>query len=828
MFKNYVKIAIRNILKHKVYSIINILGLAVGISCFILLFLYILGESGYDSFYKNADQTYRVFVKQHITGIENNNSKTPGLLGPVLLQNLPETKSFTRIGYYGRYHFRYNENVFNADNIYAVDSSFFDVFTLSFIEGDSKTALNHPNTMVITQRIAKKYFGDDNPVGKILIVEEPYKADYLGREKGYTDKTKSFIITGVTTDFPENSHFSCDFLTSIYTYDINHYWLDLWYSTYVVLKKGTDPFEYDKKLQQIARNYVGPLAKDILGVSFDTFLKSGNVYTYKLQPITSIYLRSQSDYAIDLNSEWGNVKNNNIIYIYIFTVVAFFILAIAVINFMNLITARSEKRAKEVGIRKTLGSDRLKIILQFTGEAILMSFISVLIALILIEAFLPYFNSLVNRSLGLNLLGNFYSVPLIIVFIFIVGILAGSYPAVYLSSFKPVKALKTNNMHQGRKNIIRSGLVILQFSISIILLIGTLIIKSQLNFIQNKNLGFNKAYLFSINNADDLGPRLQAFKQELIRNAHILSISNSSQMFRSGIPASGYLYNKRQGTDPLACQFVDADDDFLKTYQIKLQQGRFFSRDFLTDSSAVLINEAAVKVFGDKEPVGKELTRIGKKNWEKTFTIIGVIKNFNFESLHQKIRPLILHYSPPAFASNILTIRLASDDMKKTIEFIRKTWKNFAGENEMYWRFVDEKIARLYESEEKINTMATLFSFLAIFIACLGLFGLAAYVAEQRTKEIGIRKVVGASVSKIIMLLVKDFTKWVLVANLVAWPVAWYFMNQWLQNFAYRINISWWIFVLAGGMALLIALLTVSGQAIRTALTNPVNTLRYE
>ena len=813
--------------RDKIFSFINIAGLAIGIVCFLTLALFILDELSYDNYNKNADQIYRVIVKQNINGIESINSKTPGPLGPTLLEQLPETVSYTRIGYYGQYRLRYKDKVFNEGNIYAVDSSFFDVFTLSFIEGDPRTALVNPNTMVITETAAKKYFGNENPLGKTLTVERSFKADYLNQDKGYVDRNESFLITGLIKDFPRNSSFRCNFLSSISTYKINKYWLDLWYSTYIVLKKGTNAGEYEKKLQDIVYNKVGPLAKGILGVTLEDFIKAGNTYAYQLQPLKSIYLYSQKDYGIDLNTEWGDIKNSDITYVYVFSAIAFFILIIAVINFMNLVTARSEKRSKEVGIRKTLGSNKLKLIWQFIGEAILMSFLSVLLAIMLLEIILPLFNSLVGKELKLNFI-NFYTIPLLLVFIIIVGVLSGSYPAFYLSSFQPLHVLKSNFLKGKKKSGIRSVLVIMQFSISITLLIGTIIIKNQLDYIQTKNLGFNKEHLFSIMNAGVLDKKVHPFKVELLKNSNVLSVTNSSQMFRAGIPGNGYLYNKKYGTDPTGCQFVDVDYDFLKTYQIKLKEGRFFSEAFSTDSSAVLINEAAERIFGDKNPVGKEVTRIGKNEWRKTFKIIGVIKDFNYESLHYNIRPLVLHLHSPTEADNYITVRIASGDPRKTIDYIKNNWDKFAAGDYMYSRFVDENLARLYESEQKTSIITTIFSLLAIIIASLGVFGLSAFVAEQKTKEIGIRKVLGASISEIILLLSKEFAVWVLISNIIAWPVAYYVMNNWLRNFAYRINMSWSVFVLAGLLALVIALVTVSFQTIKAAKANPINSLKYE
>ncbi len=446
----------------------------------------------------------------------------------------------------------------------------------------------------------------------------------------------------------------------------------------------------------------------------------------------------------------------------------------------------------------------------------------------MLEIILPLFGRFLGKELKLDFFNNFYTIPLIILFILLIGILAGSYPAFYLSSFQPSQILKPNSGKRGKKHILRNTLVIIQFSISITLIIGTMIIKNQLDYIQNKNLGFNKEHLVSINNADAIKSQLEAFKNELLKNPNISSVTKSSVMFQSGVPGNGYLYNKQTGSDVISFQYLDVDYDFLKTYGIKLKVGRYFSKAFPSDTSAVLINEAGAKECTSENPIGKTLKQIGINGEDKTYTIIGVIKDFNYESLHQKVRPLVLCLNKVRQPGSVLTVRVASVNFKQTISYIEETWKKLTENQKFSYNFIDQKLARLYESEEKTGQITTVFSSLALFIACLGLFGLAAFITEQRTKEIGIRKVVGASVFEIVLILSKEFTKWVILANLVAWPVAYYVMNNWLRNFAYRINLNWSVFVLAGLIALVIALSTVSFQTIKAAKANPVNSLKYE
>jgi putative ABC transport system permease protein len=807
----YFRSTIRNIKKEKTSTLINIGGLAIGITCFIILALYVADELGYDSFHKNADNTYRIFVQSKINGKQDNNTKTSGLLGPLLTQKFPEVKNYARMSYFGIRTFMYGDKRLRDGRIYGADSSFFEVFTYKFISGNPETALNKPYSVVLTKTAAERIFGKEDALGKTL----------------RTEYGKDFLVTGVMEDFPLNSSFSCQMLESMSTYEENTNWTDLWYTTYVQLKEGSDPEIFENKLQRIITENMGPSVEKLLGVSIEQFLQMGNEYRLCLQPVKSIYLYSQRSYGLDPNTEWGDQKSGDISYVYIFSAVAVFILLLAVINFMNLATARSERRSKEVGIRKTLGSDRLRLILQFISEAVVITALAVVAALALVEIILPLFNSLADKELKLQYF-NYYTVPLVILFILTVGILSGSYPAFYLSSFRPVQVLKTGMFQGKRKSRLRSTLVVLQFSISIILLTGTIIIKSQMDYVQNKNLGFRKDHLYSISNANMLGDKKELFKNEISKNPHVLSSTVCSRLFETGIPGSGYLYNKTTGTDPMLCQVAEADYDFLKTFQIKMKKGTFFSKSYSTDSSAVIVNEAAAKVFNDKNPVGKMITDLDARTRGKQYKIIGVISNFNYESLHRAVRPIVIHVNLSWQTARTLVVRVSGNNVSETISYINNAWKNYVTEEPPYYEFVDQQLIQLYEREEKTGIIATIFTGLAIFIACLGLFGLAAFITEQRTKEIGIRKVLGASISEIVLLLSKEFAVWVVLANIIAIPAAFYMMQEWLQNFAYRITIGPWIFIIAGITALVIALITVGLHTVKAANANPVNSLKYE
>ena len=813
MLRNYFLIAVRNILRDKVFSTINIVGLAVGIACFLSLYLFIQDEVTFDRFKWEFEpgQIYRAYVEISINGVEDTNSKTAWQLGPVLSQGYPEVETYARVGYYGPRAFRHNDKLFRSGSIYAVDSTFFKIFPLTFIEGNPATALVDPNSVVLTESASKRIFGDENPVGKILP----------------TESGQSFQVTALVRDFPRKSHFRCDYLESLSTYDANESWMDLWFTTYVVLRPGADAREFEKKLQTVVREHVGPEAESLLGVPIEQFLHDGNTYAFHIQPFTSIYLHSR-ELGIDPNTEWGNVTTSDIVYAYMFSVVAVFILVLAVINFMNLSTAKSERRAREVGIRKTFGSERSRLIFQFIGEAVLTSFIAMLLALALLTAVLPLFNILLERDLSLVLINKFYTVPLIIGFVVLVGVLAGSYPAFYLSSFKPSKVLKGGEGSGRRKSVLRNSLVIVQFAISICLLIGTLVIKKQLDYIQNKNLGFNKDHLLSISNANLLGDHVDAFKEELLKSPNVLSATNASRMFSTGVPGSGYLFNKKTGTDPMLCQFVVVDYDFLKTFQIQLDKGRNFSKEFPSDKNAVLINEAAAALLPTDDPLGKELVSLDARDKGHGYEIIGIIHDFNYESLHSAVRPLVVHLQEPRDRANILSMRIASNEMKGTLQFIEDKWKEFAPVEPLHYNFVDASLERLYVAEQKTNLASIIFSAIAIFIACIGLFGLSAFVTEQRTKEIGIRKVLGATATQVVMLLSREFALWVLISNIIAWPVAWYVMKDWLGNFAFRTELSFTYFLLAGVSTFLIALLTVGFHALKAAEANPVTSLKHE
>jgi putative ABC transport system permease protein len=804
MLINYFKVALRNIARYKIFSVINVAGFSIGIACCILIFLFINDELNYDRFHKNADRIYRVYEYGKINGEEINIAQTPTPMGHALSQDFPEIESYTRITAASSTVIKYQNKSFTENKFINADPTFFKVFSAKFIEGEPNTALSKPNSVVITKSISNKYFGDVSPIGKVINV----------------DNYRDYVVTGLIEDSPANSHFHYNLLGSLETFAFSKStsWLGENFYTYVLIKNGSDIDELKKKINQYARNHIGTQMQGALGMSIEQFEVAGNKVLYGLQPLTSIHLNSHLKFEIE--------TNGNILYVYVFSAIAIVILLIACINFVNLATSRSEKRAKEIGIRKTLGSSRAKLVLQFITESVLISILAVILSVIIVMLSLPFFNNVANKEISLNFLTSLSTLASILIFSVLVGAAAGIYPALFLSSIQPTYILKRGSQKGSGRFILRNGLVVFQFAISIILIIGTLIISSQLNYLQTKNLGFKKEQLVVLNLTPGMTSGMKSFTHELESNPKIINVSNSTTIPGSIINCNGYL-KKDAPANKLydAMCFTYCDYDFIKTYNIKMKEGRFFSQDYSSDTTAVVLNESAARIFGERNLVGKFLVNYDRT---KTYKIIGIIKNYNFKSLHDNIEPLIIHLFKTASVGKFLTIRISADDYGSSISFIEKTWKKYANGDVFDYKFLDDNLQSLYESEQRTGKIVTAFAVLSIFIACLGLLGLVFFITEQKKKEIGIRKVLGSSTTGIIIMLSNEFVKWVLMANLIAWPIAYYFMNNWLQDFAYRINISLWIFIISGLSALFIAITTVIFQAIKAAIANPIESLKYE
>ncbi len=808
MLKNYLQVALRSLKNSKSYSVINVVGLSVGIACCIAIMLFVQDELSYDRYNRNADRIYRPTFYATFNGHDVKSAMSPAPMGPAVHHDLPEVVAYARMHYEGSAVIRDHDKTFVEQKLIWADSTLFDVFTLPFKAGNPETALNRPNTVVVTASTARKYFGDENPLGKTLNV----------------DNQTDYMITGIIEDVPRNSHFHPDFIASLSSLQDsrNQNWMSNNFFTYFLLKKGASSKDFERKVNDELLAHAGPLLKAVTGVTVEQFLAAGNKVGYVLQPLTSVHLQSHLDYELE--------PNGNIASVYIFSAIAISILLIACINFINLATARSEKRAKEVGIRKTLGSPRSHLIGQFMAESILMSGLAVILAVGIVEVLLPVFNDTANKQLTLDLASNRLSIPLLVCLAVAVGVIAGSYPAFYLSSFRPVDVLKSETKRGGRRSFLRNGLVVFQFAISIALFIGTFVIYSQLKYVQSRDLGFDKEQTVVIYRTDDLAERIRSFEHELRVNKGIIDVSNSSGIPGNQYSDSGFWLEGTGVEDLVDIRTMRCDYDFARTYKLQMADGRFFSKEHPSDSSAVVVNQEVERAFGVKKIVGKYLVLPGRNMADqRKLEVVGVVKDFNYHSLHEPIRPLVMSLmTERAAAAPYVTVRLAPGNHLGTIDYIEKVWKKYAGNEEFNCNFLDDNLQSMYSADRRTNRIAGGFSVLAIFIACLGLLGLAAFTTEQRTKEIGIRKVLGASVPEVMALLSAQFAKWVLVANIVAWPVAYYIMNNWLRNFAYRTEISPWLFISSGALALLIALATVSSQAIKAATANPVESLRYE
>ncbi len=803
MIKNFLKTAIRNLLKNKVYSSINILGLAIGIACSVLIYIFVRFELSYDNYHEKADRIYRVAVRASIGDTKIHQTYSSAITFLKLLEEFPEIETGVKFLNLGRVPVLLDEKSFYEDRFFAVDSTFFDIFTVPLVHGDPSSVLAEPNTMVITETTALKYFGDTDVVGRVLTANFTY-------DPGRID----FRISGVSKDMPENSHFHYDLLASSTTFPryLNDTgWTANNFISYVVLVEGTSQQAVEEKLKEFTRKYMG-------GDEFDAWVAQGNYWQYFLQPVTDIHLNS------DLNGEFE--ANGDKLYVTIFSAVSLFILLIACINFMNLATARSSLRAKEVGIRKVVGSSRRILVSQFLTESVILVIFSMAAAIVIVELLLPGYRNLVGRDIGIHYFDNPWVLPSLLALALAVGVLSGSYPAFLLSAFTPASVLK-GDVGDSKSGVwIRNGLILFQFTISTFLIIGTILIYQQLRYFQEVKLGFDKEQVLLVRNPGALGDRVTVFKDILRGKNGIEAVSGSNTVPGKGF--SNWGFGAEGVEENFTLNACVCDYDFLKTMKLELIKGRFFSREFKSDSSAAILNEKALKLLGWDDPLGKKIN-----NWAQNrgnFTVIGVIEDYHYESLHQEIRPMALFLSGGYYThtEQYISVRLRADRVPETLAEVEAAWNEFAPQMPFEYSFLDLDFDNLYMNEKRTRQLFLLFSALAIFIACLGLLGLASFIADRKTKEIGVRKVLGASIAGIVGRLNLTFTKWVLLSNLLAWPLAWFFMNGWLQNFPYRIEIRIWIFFAAGLLALAIALLTVSYQAIKAALANPAESLRNE
>lgn len=784
---------------------INIVGLGVGLATCMLIMLFVRHELSYDKFNKNASRIFRITFHGRIGGKEINIAGAPAPAGPAIANDYPGVEAYTRISQEGSYVVKNGQEKFKEDRVVFADSNFLRIFSIPLLKGDPKTALTEPNTLVLTESMARKYFGAADPVGKSL-------------EMGTRGL---FRITGVCGDIPSNSHFHYDFFVSLKSKKLGEKWLSSGAHTYILLREGYPVEKLAAQNQQIIRKYIGPEIQEFLGISLEEYLRKGDSFGLKFQPLTDIHLRSNLENELESN---GDVK-----YVYVFSVIALFILLIACINFMNLSTAGSANRAKEVGVRKVLGSLQQQLIRQFLAESVLLTFLALTVACAIVLLVLPGFNELAGKQFDIRAVFNFKMISYTIVGCLLIGLAAGSYPAFFLSSFKPISMLKGSLQIGMKSGWLRNSLVTVQFVVSIGMIISTIIVSQQLRFIQNKKVGFDKDKVIILHDTYIIGDKLNAFKEEIEKMSQVNATSFAGYM-PAGSSNSGNDGFKAESipdqVSPFRLRTYSIDENYLSTLGIALSLGRNFSKTFSSDSAAVLVNEAAVKQFGWKKPIGQRISTIGNgsEGSKRTYTVVGVTKDFHFESMHQHIAPLIMYYGGDRYQ---IALRITSSDIPDFLKTLGEKWKAQT-DIPFSYSFLDERFNKMYESEKRIGELFGIFASLGVMIACLGLFGLATFTTIQRTKEIGVRKVLGASVMSIVALLSQDFLKLIIVAIVIATPIAWYGMDQWLKDFAYKIHIQWWIFALAGLLAVGIALLTVSFQSIKAALMNPVKSLRSE
>ncbi len=792
MFKNYFKIAFRTIKKQKLSSFINIASLVIGMTCCILIFLYVFHEVSYDNFHKNADRIYRTTMYCKMGNSDWYSGEAPGPMATVLRQEYPEVEYSSRIISQNHLRLEVNNSIFNEQRLKYVGNDVFNIISIDFVQGNPDAIINTPYTLLITEEIAQKYFADENPVGEKIKINE-----------------KDFEIRGIIKNPPSNMHAGLvyNFVTSIYSYRLKPeemtYWPNFYGQTFIKLNKGTDAKVFERKIKRIAHEYYG-----------DYFKKRGWTFECFLESISSLHLHSKAD------------PGNSMLNVYSFSIIGFLILCIACFNFINLSTARYFARTKEIGLRKVIGAQRVNIISQFFGESMLLTVIALLTSIPLVLFILPYFNHLIDRQLGIINLFQSTHLFFMLLLLFFVGIFAGSYPSFYLSNLMPALIISNRSAAGSYRSTLRKLFIIFQFSITTVLIIASLVVYNQINYMKNQDLGFDKEQKIII--PARFNNNFESVKSEFLNHPDIVGATASNiPPGRTGSSITTRLYGEEVKEIVMNYNFID--HDFIPQYKIQMAAGRSFSKNISTDlGKAFILNEAAARAFGWNSPheaIGKIIEGVGRGDEYKR-RIIGITKDSHYQGLQKEIKPLVMLYNPDRFYTLSLTVR--AENLRQIISFIETKWGELHLGSIFSFSFLDENLNRLYASEEKIAVIFITLTFLAIFISCMGLFGMAAILVEQRTKEIGVRKVLGASVPDIIRMLTQKFAVLVLSSNLIAWPIAYFFMNKWLQNFAFKIKVGIPIFIFATIIVFLIAFLTVSYQSIRAALANPVDALKYE
>jgi len=804
MFKNYLRIAVRSLFKDKFFSFLNISGLAIGISCCLLIMTYVDYELSYDQHFSNHENIYRIVIEGRFNGRDFTGVNTPGPSGPTFRDEIPQIEQHLRFRRVGSWIVKYEDKVFNEDRVTYADETFFDVFKLKMLSGNPEEALLRKNQVVISESMAKKYFGSEDPMGKTLRF----------------DNDQDFMVTGVYEDIPDNSHMKFDMFLSFITREDEYnsqFWLNQNEFTYLVLNKNANVADVEGLMNEIAVDKMAVELKQYLDMTFDEFEAGGNTFRYFLQPLDEIHLYS--------DNYGGFEPGSDITYVYIFSAIAAFIMIIACINFMNLSTARSANRAKEVGIRKVLGSVKRQLIGQFIAESIVITLIGGFIGLGLSMVLLPFFNELADRQMVMNVVD---LLPIVVSGSVFVGFLAGIYPAFFLSAFSPVKVLKGNLSMGMKSGGLRKVLVTFQFFVSILLIIGTFSIINQMQYIQNKKLGFEKDRVLLVHNTYMLGDNTEAFKNRMAAVPQVEETSSTWYLPTSSSRSStvffpGAIVDQEKG---IVSQNWRVDENYMEVFGLEMAEGRFFSEDFPTDSSAIIINETAARMFEISELEGAQIGTFGDENGAlDAYRVIGIVKDFHFSSLREEIEPMVMRLGNDR---GFLGLKLNDNNYQAIIAAAEDAWDELAPGQPFEYTFLDDRFTNMYTSESRLGDIFSIFAVLAIIIACLGLFGLAAFTAQQKTKEVGIRKVLGASLGQLIVIMSKEVSILVMISFVIASAAGWYGVNLYFQGFAYRPEISWTVFLLAGASAFLIALFTMSYQSIKVAVANPVKALRNE
>jgi len=806
MFKNLIRHSIRSFKRQRAYIIINILGLSIGIACSLLIALFVLNEASYDKFNTKRERIFRLILNGKIGGQEIIGAYTSAAMGPTMANEFPEIEDFLRMNGRGPTVVEFDDQTFTEDDMIEADSSFFNFFSIPILKGDPNNLLNAPRKVVLSESTAKKIFGDENPIDKALKIG--------------SDSVR-YTISGVMADIPVNSHFKANIISSFMTNPRSNspVWLSNSFSTYLLLKPNSNIATVDAKIPELLVKYVGPEIQQYMGISLSDFEAQGNRYGFYTQNLTDIHLDPTVQQQF---KEASDPK-----YLKIFGSIAILIVLIAAINFMNLSTANSSKRAKEVGIKKISGSSRGMLISQFLSESFILSFVSLVLAIIFIKVTLPYFNNLLGANLVLNLFTSWYTIPVLILFTLLVGFLAGSYPALFLSSFNAYEVLKgsvKNSMKNGR---LRRVLVVFQFAVSILLIVGTMIMYRQIKYMLTKDVGFNKEQIIVINRAQALNPKMKAFKDAVKDIPGVLNIASSTAVPGRNNNTNGYMIEgKKDETFLMGTNWIDYD--YLETYGMTLVSGRSFDQSFTSDREACLINESAVKSFNITDLDKTRFMEPRDSGVINYLPIIGVVKNFNFESLRNPINPYIFKFQNDNNLWGYLSVKLTAQNYSRVISDIENIWKEFTANAPLQYYFVDEDFEQMYIQEKQNAQLAVIFSILAIFIASLGLFGLTSFTVEQRTKEIGVRKAMGSSVTSIYIVISREVIILVSISALIAWPLIYYFAGNWLENFYYRINLGLSTFIAGLTIALGIALMTISYRILKAARVNPAQSLKYE